>query len=319
LSPDGRFVAYQEGESGLRDVHVVSLDGRDAHRITDDPADDMEPLWSPDSRRIVFKSNRLGSVSLWTVEVKDGKPVGQPVKLKDGMQSARLIDWNERGIFYEEQISTWDVYTAPMDPVEQRATGSPQQIPYSRTGRNVSPVWSPDGAKLAFVSSVAADPDRRYVVVMPAGGGEAREFLIPTTKWLYTQSPYDLRWFGDGRGLGFSGLDTRGAPAVFRLLLATGEWDTIPLSSGLWRTTIEWNRDGSAFYFSRQTSEDGGIFERSGRQRQREAHLSPLHSGHQSSFARVQPRSQMARVPTVHFRRRQRRCSPNPYCRRCDG
>jgi Tol biopolymer transport system component len=264
LSPDGRFIAYLEGEKGLRDVHIVSLDGRDAFRITDDPADDMAPLWSPDGRRLAFTSNRLGSVSLWTVEVKDSKPVGQPVRLKDGMQSTRLIDWTERGIFYDQQTTTWDLYTAPMDPVGGRPTGSPRLIPYSRTGRNLSPVWSPDGARLAFISSAAAEPNRRYVVVMSPDGSQAREFLIPTTAFQYPQSPTDVRWFGDGRGLGFSGTDSRGASAVFRLRLETGEWHTTPLpeDDAEGSASIEWNRDGSAFYFKRRGFPNAGIFER---------------------------------------------------------
>jgi Tol biopolymer transport system component len=54
-----------------------------ASRITDHPADDFAPVWSPDSRHLAFKSNRLGSVSLWTVELKDGVTAGQPMKLKD--------------------------------------------------------------------------------------------------------------------------------------------------------------------------------------------------------------------------------------------
>jgi Tol biopolymer transport system component len=96
---------------------------------------------------------------------------------------------------------------------------------------------------------------------MSADGAQAREFLIPTTSWEYPTSPGDLRWFGDGRGLGFSGIDTRGASAVFRLRLDTGEWDTTPLPVER-NASIEWNRDGSAFYFKRQGSENSGIFER---------------------------------------------------------
>jgi Tol biopolymer transport system component len=262
LSSDGRFIAYEDGEQGTRDVHVVSLDGRHAYRVTDDPGNDRTPIWSPDSRYLAFTSTRLGSSSLWAVEVKDGKPVGQPMKLKDGMQSAGLIDWTERGIFYDQRTDSWDLYTMPMDPVEQRPAGSPQQLLYWRTGRNVSPVWSPDGGRLAFVTSSSSDRNRRYVVVMPASGGAPREFLVPTTTWQYSQSPYDLRWFGDGRGLGFSGHDTRNAPAVFRLTLDTGEWDTIPLPGEQYRTTIEWNHDGSAFYFARTGAANPGIFER---------------------------------------------------------
>jgi Tol biopolymer transport system component len=265
LSPDGRLIAYHEGDQGTRDVHVVSLDGRHSYRITNDPADDFAPIWSPDSRHLAFKSNRLGSVSMWTVEVKDGQPAGQPVKLKDGMQSAQLIDWIERGIVYVDSWRTSDLFTVPMDPIEGRPTGSPRPISYWRTGRNGSPAWSPDGGRLAFISSAVAEPNRRFVVVMAADGGQAREFLIPTTASLNG----DLRWFGDGRGLGLSGHDTRGTPAVFRLLLDTGEWNTIPVSDReMLPTSIEWTHDGSAFYvvLSRQGRQgkdaDTGIFER---------------------------------------------------------
>jgi Tol biopolymer transport system component len=260
LSPDGRFIAYHEGDQGTRDVHVVSLDGRHEYRITNDPPDDFAPIWSPDGRHLAFKSNRLGSVSMWAVEMKDGQPAGQPMKLKDGMQSAQLIEWTERGIVYADFWRTSDLYTVPMDPVERRPTGSPSLIAYWRTGRNVNPAWSPDGGRLAFVSSAAAEPNRRFVVVIPAGGGQAREFLIPTTSSLNQ----DLRWFGNGRGLGLSGRDTRGAPTVFRLLVDTGEWSTIQYSDreGI-PTSTEWNHDGSAFYFVRRDSGDQrGIFER---------------------------------------------------------
>ena len=260
LSPDGRFIAYHKGDQGPRDVHVISFDAGETYQITDDPADDQSPIWSPDSRRLAFMSNRLGSASLWTVELKDGKPIGQPIKVKDGMQSARLVDWTERGIFYDQRTDTWDLYTVPMDPVAQRPTETPRQIPYTRSGRNVSPVWSPDGRRLAFVSSSAIEPNRRYVVVMPAGGGEAREFPVPTSYWEYSQSPYDLRWFGNGRGLGFSGHESRRSPAVFRLTLDTGEWDTIPITGQQWRTSIEWNHDGSTFYFARTSFTNPGIF-----------------------------------------------------------
>jgi Tol biopolymer transport system component len=261
VAPDGRFIAYLEGETGQRDVHVVSLDGREAYRITNHPGDDFMPIWSRDSRHLAFMSDRLGSVALWAVEVTDGKPVGQPAKLKDGMQSTRLFDWTDRGIFYDQLTDTRDLYTVPLDPVDGRPTGAPRLIPYSRTGRNFSPAWSPDGEKLAFVSSAATEQNRRYVVVMSPDGSQAREFLIPTTRWLNPLNPSRVRWFGNGRGLGFSGHQDRGGPAVFRLMLESGQWDTIPLPPGSYQTSIEWNQDGSAFYFSREIT-NAGIFER---------------------------------------------------------
>jgi Tol biopolymer transport system component len=186
--------------------------------------------------------------------------------LKDGMESAKVIDWIDRGIVVAQTESTSDLYTVPVEPDERRSTGNPRQIPYPRTGRNVSPVWSPDGTRLAFVSSNAAQPNRRYVVVMSDDGAATREFLIPTSSFEYegARAPYDLRWFGDGRGLGFSGTDARFSQAVFRLRLDTGEWDTIPLSLRASWTRTEWNADGSAFYFARHpwAEENAGIFEK---------------------------------------------------------
>jgi Tol biopolymer transport system component len=256
VSPDGRFIAYVDGEPGHRDVHVLSLDGRRGSRITADPADDFAPIWSPDGQHLAFKSNRLGSVAMWTVEVTDGQPVGQPVKLRDGMQSAQVIDWIERGSSTRRHSARRTCSPCRSTPGNGRQTAPPRPIGYWRTGRNIGPVWSPDGGRLAFVSIDAAAPNRRFVVVMPTDGGPVREFLIPTTSWGNQQTPYDLRWFGDGRGLGFSGRDTRGAPAVFRLRLDTGEWDTIPLSEREVLTRTEWNHDGTAFYFARWTREN---------------------------------------------------------------
>ncbi|MCA1560334.1 MAG: hypothetical protein LC804_08730 [Acidobacteria bacterium] len=161
-------------------------------------------------------------------------------------------------------MSNRDLYSIPMDAGAGRSTGSPQALPYKRTGLNVSPTWSPDGKHLAFVSSSPSDAGSRYVVVMPQSTGQAREFLIPTSRYDFPQSPYDLHWFGNAQGLGFSGIDAKGDPVMFRLTLASGEWKTYPLPVKSW-TRTEWNDDGTAFYYARHSfsESDGGIFERS--------------------------------------------------------
>jgi Tol biopolymer transport system component len=80
---------------------------------------------------------------------------------------------------------------------------------------------------------------------MPSAGGEPREFPIPTLLAMY-----DVRWFGDGNGLGFPAYDVRGAITIFRLTLATGEWTTFPLPVSN-MTRIEWNTDGSRVFYAR--------------------------------------------------------------------
>ena len=263
LSPDGRFVAFAEGATGMRDIHILSLDGLAASRITDHPADDRQPLWSPDGRHLVFTSERFGSAALWAVAVRNGQAVGEPARIKEAMHDTKLIDWTTRGLTYSQHLRTSDIYTVSVDRETGRPGGRPEQLAYPRTGRNSGPVWSPDGRDLAFVSGTLAEPDRRYVVLLSEGGGQPREFLIPTTRYSNPQEPYDLRWFGDGSGLGFSSTDAQGQPAVFQLSLASAQWKTFPSPLKTW-TRIEWNADGTRYFYTRPPSSGTtpGVIER---------------------------------------------------------
>lgn len=263
LSPDGQFVAFAEPENGgSREIRVVSVDGRGEYRITDHPADDFRPLWSPDGRHLAFISNRAGSAALWAVPMNGGEPAGTPFKIKDGMQDVSPLNWNARGIVYSQDTRTWDVFTSVRETAATGAWATPRQLPYDRTGRNMAATWSPDGHEIALLAGEPGEESRRYVVVKPVDGGPAREYRIPSTRLsLFT---YDLRWFGNGQGLGFSGNDSEGKTAVFRLTLATGEWQVVPLNTKMW-TRIEWNDDGSRFYFARfplERDAPPGIYER---------------------------------------------------------
>jgi serine/threonine protein kinase/Tol biopolymer transport system component len=260
VSPDGRSIAFSEGPLGMREIYVIGRDGRTANRITDHPADDYRPLWSPDGRHLAFLSNRNGSAALWTVAMDDGQPAADPVRVRDGLQSVRLIGWSTRGLVYAEEARTEDIYTVPVDPASGQPGGSPRLIPYRWTGRNVAPSWSPDGKYLAFVSSSPTEPDRRALVLLPSGGGEPREFPIPPSNFAHLQRFYDLRWFGDSSGLGFP---TMGDHLLLRLTLATGEWKTYPLTVKTF-TRIEWNVNGSRYLYTRQGlgGDDPAIVER---------------------------------------------------------
>jgi Tol biopolymer transport system component len=259
VSPDGRFVAYVERTARLGDVHVVSRDGRKAFKITDHPADDRLPIWSPDGKQLAFISNRFGTDALWTVAIEEGQAKGEAVKLKDGMNGVNLVDWSRRGLICGQTEQNWDVFTIPMDPRTARSTGAPAAVPYKRSGWNVAPAWSPDGTSLAFVSGSQSDLNSRYLVVMPTSGS-AREFPIPPSTYQVLYGPSDIRWFGNGLGLGFAGSDAKGQAVVFRLSLSSGQWTTIPRQG----SGIEWNDDGTAFYFVRVSSAGGsGIFRRS--------------------------------------------------------
>ena len=252
VSPDGQLIAFVDGSPG--DIHVVSRDGRTTHRITDHPAEDFFPVWSPDGRHLAFLSDRGGVAALWTVAIRDAQPTAEPVRVRDGMQDVYpVLGWTTRGLAYSQYQQADDIYTVPVDPASGEPKGSLRLIPYRRTGHNIMPEWSPDGKYLAFVSSSSsalADSDRR-VVVLPIGGGEPREFRTPAERL------WAMRWFGDSRGLGITGHDARDERNMFRLTLATGEWQTFPLRPAPLGTQwngmyFDWNADGSQYFYGWQ-------------------------------------------------------------------
>jgi dipeptidyl aminopeptidase/acylaminoacyl peptidase len=82
ISPDGKHVAYQAGTVSLKDnktttaIWVAATDGKTPPKQLLDPKGkkDLSPRWSPDGKRILFESNRSGSMQLWVVSAEGGEP-----------------------------------------------------------------------------------------------------------------------------------------------------------------------------------------------------------------------------------------------------
>ena len=83
LSPDDRRVAAEVADAdGHYDLWIFDVARGVASRLTTDPADERDPVWSPDSKEVVFSSNASGDQNLLRTSLMGSQP---PAPLRGGV------------------------------------------------------------------------------------------------------------------------------------------------------------------------------------------------------------------------------------------
>ena len=85
--PDGAYIAYESYVDGNLDIFIRSVTdpAQALTRLTEDPATDSSPAWSPQGRQIAFVSNRSGEPEIW---VADLDQAGEAVNISGDSKSA---------------------------------------------------------------------------------------------------------------------------------------------------------------------------------------------------------------------------------------
>ena len=174
-SPDGRLIAYADGDTTTAAIRVVAAAGGPPRTLADPPGADGSPDWSPDGRRVAWVARPGGRPDVWVATLRGG-PARRLTRGGDGVLPAWSPDG--RRIAYLRAASG-DLEVVP-------AGGGPSRV----VGRGLSPgpsapVWSPAGRLLAAVSAAG-----RLVVLDAAGG--PRRILGPCA---------DPAWAPDGRAI----------------------------------------------------------------------------------------------------------------------
>ena len=81
-SPNGAKIAFASisdfhglDPPYLWEIYVMNADGSGVVRLTNNPASDIQPTWSPDSTRIAFVSDRDGSVEVYVMNADGSNQV----------------------------------------------------------------------------------------------------------------------------------------------------------------------------------------------------------------------------------------------------
>lgn len=151
--------------------------------------------WSPDGETIVFSANFTGNDEIWLVNVSDGG-LRQLTESLDASDVEPSFSPDGRQIVFASDLGSpgfSQIYVMSVDQVDMtRLTDEPI---------SKSPVWSPDGTRIAYISNQQGDDD---LYVMDGNG--QRSFLVtldddsavdsfpvwsPDGRWLYFASNRD--------------------------------------------------------------------------------------------------------------------------------
>jgi len=106
----GTKIAFASDRDGSYDIWVMNTDGSNLVKLTDSPARDRYPIWSPDGTRLTFNTDRDGNQEIYIMNAADGS---DPVNVTNTPYVEGLADWSPDGmrlVLYSEQKKDKDVY-----------------------------------------------------------------------------------------------------------------------------------------------------------------------------------------------------------------
>ncbi|MGB8021406.1 MAG: S9 family peptidase [Candidatus Nanopelagicales bacterium] len=230
-SPDGRLVAFTgevlhalEGRPEHR-VQVAELGGSTSRQVTFGPNDDLGPAWSPDGRRLTFRSDRIarGRHQLFQLRID---AFGEAEVLTEVAGSIEYHEWSPDG----RRIL---LGVAGLEAEQADAMGS-------------GTVGEPEAAAAAWLPEVRsweeAPNERRGSVLLDVASGGT--LVLGDGQW----NVWEATWLGDGAiAVLVSERADEGAwyDAQVRLLAVDGSVDRALLTSEVQLSYLAGSRDGA--------------------------------------------------------------------------
>ncbi len=243
-SPDGRWIAFQRGDSIRFDIFVAPVTGGKPQQLTHDNNMMSGFAWLPDSTGIVYSSSRGGTMpylptlGLWQVTLRDRSVR----RVTSGETSYMSPDISKSGAISVSRMKLeTDIWKFPVDglPTENVRRG----VRVTRqTGQVLTPTASPGGNEVAFLSD---------------SGGHANLWVIDTSTGGLRQITHERdpkvavgvpMWSPDGHAVAF--VSSRGNQG-----LTFGVWLVDSDGSNLRNLAnpglgVAWSPDGRWLYYS---------------------------------------------------------------------
>ncbi len=184
LSPDGKklIISRMDPQIRTRDLWLQDFTSGAFSRFTFNTADETNPIWSPDGRRIAYEAFHDGVIDVYEKDIAGGSA---PRLLLHTNEHKYIHEWTPDGqqLLFRMGISTWAL----------PAAGGKLLGPYAMDNLRVSP----NGKWVAYTSKQSGRPEV-YVQSFPPSGGEWQ---------ISTMGGIEPSWRGDGKELYYTNGD----------------------------------------------------------------------------------------------------------------
>jgi Tol biopolymer transport system component len=191
MSPDGRRIAFGSSDTGETSIWVYDRAAGGSPRKLTFGGHNRFPVWSFDSQRVIFQSDREGDLGLFWQRA-------------DGVGTAERLTKPAKGVAHVPQSASRDGSVMLVDQTVDAKTSlmafafnDQSMVPFGAvvSARPTGATFSPDGRWVAYtMREAAADTELVYVEPFPATG--AREQI--STKAENGRHPV---WSSDGKEL----------------------------------------------------------------------------------------------------------------------
>ena len=231
VSPDGQYLAFvRRSPATSADVYFLNLKNEEITRLTNDDLPINGLTWTPDSRFIVFNSNRDGAPGLWRISPSGGRP--QKIAVSGATLSYPSISlYGNRLVYYEYQVNEniWKV-NLENPRIQQPVIMTTQHKHFANI--------SPDGSKIAYSSNRTGS----YEIWICDSDGSNHNQLT------HVNSPdhQAISWSPDGQNIVFSST-AMGLGNRLYVVSVNGEKPKVLANNAL---LPGWSRDGQKLYYS---------------------------------------------------------------------
>ena len=251
VSPDGRSIVFDL----LGQLWLIPAGGGEARPITDavrDTAEDLDPCFSPDGRRIVFHGERNGRTGLWLLNLDSGETrqltqvsqpgehEGNPAWSPDGRTIAFTRDVT---VDAKPVVPRFAIFLLDVD------AGTTRELAIDGVAPSIlsEPQWIRGGKEISFLSAAKARGPARLRTVPSSGGQTTLVADEPVQMIAPSFSP-------DGRSFAYFAHDSGQMQVWVQKLTDNGFRDGPPVRvtkhNDVTPTHVRWSADGTAVFYS---------------------------------------------------------------------